>query len=89
MEVSRKLQEIAKNKMKWLMNDLVKWFPQKKKYTNSLGNTTFGSGKKSCWAKFVLTKLLNTTWRELRVSEGISVSLYVLSEEWELFENAF
>ena len=44
------------------------------KYTNSLVNATFGSWKKLCIAKFVLTKLVNTTWREMRVSEGISVS---------------
>ena len=43
-------------------------------YTNSLVNATFGSGKKSCYAKFVSTKLVNKTWREIRVSEGISVS---------------
>ena len=30
------------------------------KYTNSLVNATFGSGKKLCQAKFVLTKLVDT-----------------------------
>ena len=38
-------------------------------YTNTLVNATFGS-----WKKLMLTKLVNTTWREMRVSEGISVS---------------
>ena len=46
----------------------------KKKYTNSLVNATFGSGKKSCQAKLMLTKLVNMTWREMCVSEVISVS---------------
>ena len=32
-------------------------------YTNSLVNATFGSRKKSCQAKLMLTKLVNTTWR--------------------------
>ena len=34
----------------------------------------------------MLTKLVNTKWREMCVSEGISVSYYVLSEEWELLK---
>jgi hypothetical protein len=36
----------------------------------------------------MLTNLVNTTWSEIPVSEGISVSYYALSEEWEVFENA-
>ena len=52
-------------------------------YTNSLVNATFGFWKKSCKAN-VLSKLDNTTRREMCVSEEISVT----SEEWELFQNA-
>ena len=44
------------------------------KYTNSMVNTIFGSGKKSCYAKFVLTKLVDATWRQMHVSEGFFVS---------------
>ena len=65
--------------LQWPINEML----------DSLVNATFGSWKKSCEAKFVLTKLVNTTWREMGVIEGISISLYVLSEECELFDNAF
>ena len=36
----------------------------------------------------MLTKLINTTWGEICVSEWISVSYYVLSEEWEFLKSA-
>ena len=47
---------------------------KKTKCTNSLVKATFGSRKKSCYAKFALTKLVNITGREMPVSEGIYVS---------------
>ena len=34
-------------------------------------------------------ELVDTTWNEMHVSEGISDSKYVSSEEWESFEKSY